>query len=263
MNFYDTHAHSHLSFDSKEDPRNYLTDKTKIVALTDHLEFDFSFVEGGQAIPDFGQISQWQKDWEARDCQLLMGVEIGYSKGNEERLREAIAPYEMDLKLLSSHHNGEYGFMDTSGPARPEEMIDSYLTQLEEALDYFPDAQIFTHFDYGFRIFDMKEEDYKKYEARFIPILKKVIKHELAFELNSKSMFGYENMAMYEWIIPIYQELGGTLFSLGSDAHKASDHYYKFGEVIELLDKFNIESVAQFHKQELIAFPVEELKEHF
>lgn len=153
--------------------------------------------------------------------------------------------------------------MDTKADATPEEMIKSYLTQLNEALDHFSDAQIFCHFDYGFRIFDLSPKDFKHYEEQLIPLLKKVIKYGLAFELNSKSIFGYENRAMYEWIIPIYQELGGRLFSLGSDAHEAESHYLNFGELINLLDKFEVQSVAQFYKQELTNYPLSELKKKF
>lgn len=263
MNFYDTHAHSFLSFDSEEDPRNYLSKKTKVVALTEHLEFDYVYVEGGQSIPVFDQMLEWQKAWKEEGNQLLMGVEIGYSKGNQQELKRAIAPYPMDIKLLSSHHNNEYDFMDTNADATPEEMLKSYLTQLSEALDHFSDAQIFCHFDYGFRIFDMAPKDFKKYEEHLVPILEKVIKHGLAFELNSKSIFEYENLAMYDWLIPIYQALGGTLFSIGSDAHEAGKHYLKFGELIPLLEKYNIQSVAQFYNQELTNYPLSELKKHF
>ncbi len=263
MDFYDTHAHSYLSFDSKEDPRNYLSETTRTVALTEHLEFDYAYVEGGQTIPDFQRMLEWQRDWKEEGNQLLMGVEIGYSAGKAEELKKAIAPYPIDLKLLSSHHNNEYDFMDIHVDATPEEMLDSYLKQLSEALDYFPDAHIFCHFDYGFRIFDMAPKDFKKYEKHLVPILKKVIKHGLAFELNSKSIFDYENLAMYEWAIPIYQELGGTLFSIGSDAHKAESHYKNFGGLIQLLESFQVQSVAQFHKQKLTKYPLHELKKQF
>lgn len=263
MDFYDTHAHSLLSFDSEEEPNNYLTDLTQTVALTEHLEFDYKYVEGGQLIPQFEQIIDWQNVWKKEGNQLLMGVEIGYSKGNANRLKQAIEPFEMDLLLLSSHHNNEYDFMDTKVAATPEEMMGSYLSQLEEAVDYFPDAQIFCHFDYGFRIFDLSPNEFNNYEEQLVAILQKVIQHNLAFELNSKSIFDYENRAMYEWLIPIYQSLGGTLFSIGSDAHKATDHYKKFGELIHILDQFGVKSVAQFHKQQLSNYPLTELKKKF
>ena len=265
MDFYDTHAHSFLSFDSEENPRNYLSKITKVVALTEHLEMDYAYVEGEELIPNFEQTLEWQREWaeEKNGNRLLMGVEIGYSNGNEDRLKRAIAPYSFDLKLLSTHHNNIYDFMDEKANATPEEMLDIFLTQSEEALDHFPEAQIFCHFDYGFRIYDMNPNQFKAYENRLVPILKKVIKNGLALELNSKSIFNYENLPMYKWIIPIYQKLGGTLFSIGSDAHKSEDHYMKFDELIQLLDQHGVESVAQFYGQKLSHFPIVELKNKF
>jgi histidinol-phosphatase (PHP family) len=263
LEFYDTHAHSLLSFDSEEDPKNYLIEDTRVVALTDHLEMDYAYVEGNELIPDFDQIPAWQKEWDSNGKELLMGVEIGYSKGNAKRLKQAIALYSMDLKLLSTHHNNTYDYMDENAEATPEEMIDSFLIQTEEAVDHFPEAQIFCHFDYGFRIFDMSLQQFKAYEERLVPILQKVIEYGLAFELNSKSIFGYENLDLYEHVIPIYQELGGRLFSIGSDAHKAEEHYMEFGNLINLLDKHQVETVAQFYQQELSHYPLKELKKRF
>lgn len=265
MKFYDTHAHSFLSFDSEEDPRNYLSDKVSVVALTEHLEMDYAYVEGDELVPDFKQIVEWQKEWQEEGAgnELLLGVEIGYSPGNAQRLKRAIAPFDMDLKLLSAHHNNIYDYMDTRVDVSPEAMLDNYLNQLEEALDHFSDAQIFCHFDYGFRIFEMNEQQFEPYKNRLLPIFEKVIKYGLAFELNSKSIFGYEKRALYEWAIPAYQELGGTLFSIGSDAHKAEDYQKNFGQLIELLEKFDVEHVAQFHQQELSLYPLKELKKNY
>lgn len=263
MEFYDTHAHSFLSFDSEEKPKNYLSDTTNVVALTEHLEMNYAYVEGDELVPDFTQTLAWQKEWANEGKQLLMGVEIGYSNGNAKKLKRAIAPFDMDLKLLSTHHNNIYDYMDEHADATPEEMLSSFLTQSEEALDHFADAQIFCHFDYGFRIFDMSVNQFSTYKERLVPILKKVIDYGLALELNSKSIFTYENRALYEQVIPLYQELGGKLFSIGSDAHQAEDHYMNFGNLINLLDKYGVESVAQFHKQELSHYPLKELKKRF
>lgn len=263
MKFYDTHAHSFLSFDSEEDPKNYLSDRTSVVALTEHLEMDYMYVEEKELIPDFNKITEWQNEWKKEGNELLMGVEIGYSHGNASRLKRAIAPYQMDLQLLSTHHNNVYDYMDPKASATPEEMLDSYLNQLEEALAHFPNANIFCHFDYGFRIFEMNEAQFEPYKKRLIPIFKKVIESGLALELNSKSIFNYNNLSLYEWAIPTYQSLGGTLFSIGSDAHKADEHYMGYGELINLLDKFGVETVAQFYGQKLSHYPLEELKKIF
>ena len=142
-------------------------------------------------------------------------MEVGYSHGNAGRLKAAIQPYQMDLKLLSIHHNNIYDYMDSKANATPEERLDSFLTQSAEALDHFSDAQIFCHFDYGFRIYEMNERQFESYKKRLISIFEKIIDKGLAFELNSKSIFNYNNRSIYEWAIPVYQDLGGILNRFG------------------------------------------------
>jgi len=81
----------------------------------------------------------------------------------------------------------------------------------------------------------------------------------MAFELNSKSIFNYHNYHLYDWAIPLYQSLGGEVFSLGSDAHKAEDHKLKFEQSINLLKKHNVKEVALFKNQNLERIDLDEI----
>ena len=94
----------------------------------------------------------------------------------------------------------------------PAIVIPQYFAHLSE-------ADVFAHFDYGFRVFGLSLAEFKQYEAQFLPILDQVIKNKLAFELNAKSAYLYDNLALYEYAIGLYISRGGTLFSVGSDGY--------------------------------------------
>lgn len=264
MLFYDTHMHSHLSFDCFEDPVKYLTPDTKRITFTEHLDLANTANEGQDDIPDFKQMLAWQEVFKQKyEVELLMGVEVGYVLSHRTRLKQILSEYEFDLVLLSVHQNDRYDYMDDTVEESAEVMIHAYLDQLIQALDDMGDCQIMTHFDYGFRIHRLEEADLLPYEPKLVQILEKCIEQGLAFELNSKSIFKYQNQFLYEWAIPKYQALGGTLFSLGSDAHQVSEHFQHFKELIQLLETFNVKEIAQFRSKELSLYPLDELKKFF
>lgn len=264
MLFYDTHMHSHLSFDCFEDPVRYLTPDTERITFTEHLDLANTANGGQDDIPDFEQMLAWKEVFKQQyKVELLTGVEVGYVPSHLTRLKEILANHEFDLKLLSVHQNNQYDYMDDTVTESAEVMINAYLDQLIQALDEMTGCQIMTHFDYGFRIHQLKATDLAPYESKLILILTKCIEHGLAFELNSKSIVKYNNQFLYEWAIPQYQALGGTLFSLGSDAHQVSEHFMDFKELIQLLERFNVEKVAQFSGQKLSLYPLADLKNHF
>lgn len=261
MQFYDTHMHSRLSFDSNEDPVNYINETTEVLTFTDHLDLENTIFDKRDDIPDFDQLFGWQKQFKtSHNVDLLAGVEVGFVPGQKERLEAIVSAYDFDIKLLSCHQNSEYDYMDEVDE-KPEVMMAKYMDQLLRALDEMSGFQIMTHFDYGFRIHDMTVNDIQKYEKNMVAIFKKCIDNNLAFELNSKSLIKYHNEDLYEWAIPIYQSLGGKLFSIGSDAHEAKDHFLAFDKSIALLEKFGVTEVAQFKKQQLSLYPLAKLKQ--
>ncbi|MGZ7140826.1 hypothetical protein ACXWN7_10550, partial [Streptococcus pyogenes] len=71
-------------------------------------------------------------------------------------------------------------------------IMQEYLDKLEYAIGRV-DADVLAHFDYGFRLFEVSVEELKTYEDQLRRIFQKMIEHDLAFELNSKSMYLYHH----------------------------------------------------------------------
>lgn len=263
--FYDQHCHTHLSFDSEEQPENYISLGQNVLTLTEHLDLENPVNNGRDDIPDFDQMVAWQKSMKEDDVRLLLGVEVGYVPGQKERLNEILSNYDFDIKLLSCHQNRVYDYMDTESTNPKVEaslvMMDNYVDQLLEAVTEFTDVQIMTHFDYGFRVHDVSLDTIKKkYTEKFVAIFEQLVKHDIAFELNSKSIVKYDKLELYKWAIPLYQSVGGKLFTLGSDAHNASEYMLGFDELRALLKRYNVHEVALFEKNKMNLVELDELQ---
>ena len=78
--------------------------------------------------------------------------------------------------------------------------------------------------------------------------------------MNGKSIVKYGTIELYKWAIPTYIELGGTIFSLGSDAHNASEHFIGFADMIALLEQHGVAKVALYKNQERYMVPLKTVK---
>ena len=142
------------------------------------------------------------------------------------------------------HHNGQYDYLDDEvKDMDPAIVIPQYFAQLSEALVVI-EADVFAHFDYSFRVFGLSVAEFKQYEAQFLPILDQVIKNKLAFELNAKSAYLYDNLALYEYVIDLYLSRGGTLFSVGSDGHYLEHFRFHFDDLFALLKAKGVTELA-------------------
>ena len=83
-------------------------------------------------------------------------------------------------------------------------------------------------------------EDLKVYEPQLKRIFQKMIDHDLAFELNSKSMYLYHNEDLYRYALGLVKELGGHKYSIGSDGHRLEHFRLYFDKIQQLLEEFGI-----------------------
>lgn len=172
--------------------------------------------------------------------RIKKGIEIGYYEPREDDIIAYLAGKNYDLKLLSVHHNGTNDYLDDEVvDMEKAEIIQEYLDKLEYAIGRV-DADVLAHFDYGFRIFDMTVEDLKVYEPQLKRIFQKMIDHDLAFELNSKSMYLYHNEDLYRYALGLVKELGGHKYSIGSDGHRLEHFRLYFDKIQQLLEEFGI-----------------------
>lgn len=253
MKYYDQHLHTFLSFDSDEKFENYLASQPTFFVATDHFDLANSGTGFKDDIPDYNQLTDKLNQLQTQSATtFLKGIEIGVVPGQETQIIDYLASHPYDLKLLSIHQNGRFDYMDDKVLTMDKfDVVKMYFDQMLHVLTHFPDGHILTHFEYGLRRFDFTAKEVEAhFETELTHIFKQVIQRELAMEINAKSFGRYQNAHLYDYAIPLYQSLGGKLFTLGSDAHVAEDYRLLFPEMGQLLRKFDVNQLVVFQGKE-------------
>ena len=247
---FDQHVHSSFSFDSNENLENYINVcNENDMITTEHLDFENPIINYKDSSIDYlkyvGQIKNLNKKYSNK---FFLGIEIGYTPNSEKRTEDFLKDKNFNLKLLSIHQNGNYDYMCVNKKLISlEVLIQEYFEQMIQALESSIEFNVLAHFEYGLRIIDISVTDFDSLASVFLnKIIELIVKKEIAFEVNTKSMYKYKKENIYNYMIEKYIKKGGRLFTLGSDAHNIKDYTYKFDEATKFLLSKNIKEIILF-----------------
>jgi len=247
---FDQHVHSSFSFDSNEDLENYINvSNNSDIITTEHLDFENPIINYKDSSIDYlkyvGQIKNLNKKYSNK---FFLGIEIGYTPNSEKRIEDFLKDKNFNLKLLSIHQNGNYDYMCVNKKLISlEVLIQEYFEQMIQALESSIEFNVLAHFEYSLRMIDISVTDFDNLASVFLnKIIELIVKKEIAFEVNTKSMYKYKKENLYNYIIEKYIKKGGRLFTLGSDAHNIKEYAYKFDEAKNFLLSKNIKEIILF-----------------
>ena len=247
---FDQHVHSNFSFDSNEDLENYINVSNKNdIVTTEHLDFANPIINYEDSSIEYlkyiEEITSLNKKYSNK---FFSGIEIGYTPNSEKRIEDFLKDKNFNLKLLSIHQNGLYDYMCVNKKLISlEALIQEYFEQMIQALESSIEFNVLAHFEYGIRIIDISVTDFDSLASKFLnKIIELIIKKEIAFEVNTKSMYKYKKENLYSYMIEKYLKKGGKLFTLGSDAHNIKDYAYKFDEARKFLLARNVKEIILF-----------------
>ena len=247
---FDQHVHSNFSFDSNENLENYINvcNENDIIT-TEHLDFENPIINyKDSSIHYLKYIEQIEILNKKYSNKFFSGIEIGYTPNSEKRIEDFLKDKNFNLKLLSIHQNGLYDYMCVNKKLISlEALIQEYFEQMIQALESSIEFNVLAHFEYGIRIVDISVTDFDSLARKFLnKIIELIVKKEIAFEVNTKSMYKYKKENLYSYMIEKYLRMGGKLFTLGSDAHNIKEYAYKFDEATKFLLNKNIKEVILF-----------------
>lgn len=175
---------------------------------------------------------------------------MSQDKNNVSLIIYPAHPY--DLKLISIHQNGRFDYMDDVVLTKNRiDLVRECFDQMLKVLESFPEGDVLTHFDYGLRRFAFTPDEFAEhFEYSLLKIFKKIVEREMAIELNAKSFLKYGNEELYRYAVPLYQSVGGKLFTLGSDAHVAEDFQMGFKERGQLLTDYQVDRLLTIQGSE-------------
>ena len=168
-----------------------------------------------------------------------------FSYDSDADFRDYLEHYDGEIvtteHLDLSNHNGKFDYLEKPVLQFDKmKFIPTYLKEMEEAIESIS-AHVLAHFDYGFRKFNVTVEELKNFEAQLRALFQKMIEHNLAFELNCKSMYLYDHEDIYIYALSLVKELGGTKYSVGSDAHTLEHFRLNFDRIKQILTEFDID----------------------
>ena len=247
---FDQHVHSNFSFDSNEELENYVNVSNKNdIVTTEHLDFANPIINYEDSSINYlkyiEEIDNLNKKYSNK---FFSGIEIGYTPNSEKRIEDFLKDKNFNLKLLSIHQNGIYDYMCVNKKLISlEALIQEYFEQMIQALESSIEFNVLAHFEYGIRIIDISVADFDSLARKFLnKIIELIIKKEIAFEVNTKSMYKYKKENLYSYMIEKYLKKGGKLFTLGSDAHNIKDYAYRFDEARKFLLARNVKEIILF-----------------
>ena len=193
---FDQHVHSNFSFDSNEELENYINVSNKNdIVTTEHLDFANPIINYEDSSIEYlkyiEEITSLNKKYSNK---FFSGIEIGYTPNSEKRIEDFLKNKNFNLKLLSIHQNGLYDYMCVNKKLISlEALIQEYFEQMIQALESSIEFYVLAHFEYGIRIIDISVTDFDSLVSKFLnKIIELIIKKEIAFEVNTKSMYKYK-----------------------------------------------------------------------
>ncbi len=260
----DTHIHSDYSHDSDCPVSNiYATALKKnmdVVCITDHC--DLYPAHQTQEILDYRKqvvegIAKTIENYSG--LEILIGVELGGGFIRPELAQQVIDSQPYDMVIGSVHgimFRGErrstskfdFGSVD-------EKTMLEYLDGYMDAAIYIAeklDVDVMAHLTYIFRYINGKygkNLDWRIQEDKIRQVLHALIQREIALEINTSCVGGaYDEWLPNKEVIDMYIQMGGRLFTLGSDAHKAEKIGIGFAEVKAYLRQKGIDTLV-YYKQ--------------
>ena len=253
---FDQHVHSSFSFDSNENLENYINvSNNSDIITTEHLDFENPIINYKDSSIDYlkyvGQIKNLNKKYSNK---FFLGIEIGYTPNSEKKIENFLKDKNFNLKLLSIHQNEIYDFMCINKSLiKLEVLVKEYFELMIQALESLINFNVLAHFEYGLRMIDISVTDFDNLASAFLnKIIELIVKKEIAFEVNTKSIYRYKKENLYSYMIEKYLKKGGKLFTLGSDAHNIKDYAYKFDEATKFLLNKNIKEIILFKDKVII-----------
>ncbi|ADU27529.1 histidinol-phosphatase HisJ family protein [Ethanoligenens harbinense] len=200
-----------------------------IIAVTDHCEIDRYEVDGydRSVRQSFFDVLKARKVFEDR-LEILQGIELGNVMYDTKLAHDVIRAHPYDFVLGSLHHIkgvDDFAFLDYE-EQDPEALLAAYYEEMEHMVEW-GEFDVLAHLTYPLRYINgeqKKNVDVRKFEGQITRVLRKAIEKGIGLELNTSGLRQAYGMTMPDiWGLSLYRSLGGTILTIGSDAHTLQD----------------------------------------
>ncbi|MDP2425838.1 MAG: histidinol-phosphatase HisJ family protein [Candidatus Izemoplasmatales bacterium] len=234
------------------------------IMVTDHVDFDCPDPLF-QSIIDYTHYFEDVLEAKTKsNFDIRVGVELGYQRQSLGKIKQLVQTYPFDLVLLSIHYIDGLDPYDGSyfkGKSH-DESIQRYFETVYEAITQCDDFDIFGHFDYITRYGDFENRTIALEDHQEIidSILLTLISKQKGIEIN---MSGIDERPKRAYpsidILKRYHALGGSIITIGSDAHHEKKLGRHFDIAIKILKEAGFQEIALFKNRIPVFYPLDEL----
>lgn len=231
----DFHLHSDVSFDGHASRAEMALAAHAAgldgLCFTDHYDV---VNEKNELVPIYDWMPARKAHRAARaalgpDFLLGYGLELGNAPADFDAAEQALREPGLDFVLGSIHNASraldwqDYYYVNFTCLAQCKQYLEDYLTALEALMDW-GNFDSLAHLPYPLRYMVQRDGQPVRldaYEERICALLRRLIESGKALEVNSGK--SEKLMPEYGWLLERYRDLGGTLVTVGSDAHRIAD----------------------------------------
>lgn len=253
----DYHTHSAFSSDSETEMDELVESALKKgideIAVTDHIdlgyppvnyyieeEFDYNLYAA--------EIERLREKYEGR-LSIVQGTEIGLQTRIKDEIKTWLNGKQFDF-IIGSTHIVDYKDLycgDFFIGKDPHDAYMEYYLDVLKSVNSFDFFNVYGHLDCVIRYCAYPGYNHEDFREVIDEILKALIKKNKGIELNTSGL-RYAVHAQHPRfeILKRYNELGGEIITIGSDAHKAKDVAADFKRARELLKDAGFRAVTSF-----------------
>lgn len=256
----DIHVHSRYSTDS-ETPMEAVVKRAvelglPYICFTDHVDFDFPYDDiKFEFDPSeyFKEIRELRVRYGDR-LKIFGGVELGMQEKVAQRNRDFLREWPFDFAIGSQHlvFGMDPYYPETFEGRSETEVYRRYFEETYANVRAFHDFDSLGHLDYIVRYGAKrgKSYTYRQYADIIDEILKLLVRYNLALEINTagiRKQLGHPNP--HPDILRRYRELGGTLVTMGSDAHRPHAMGFAFDTARDILKECGFTHTVYYEKR--------------
>ena len=272
----DYHTHCNFSTDSDTTPESMILGAIQKgithFCFTDHMDLDYPGTTKEKPLFEFEAkhyfetLCPLQEQYKDK-LDISIGIELGLRLDRTDlnkTMYQLLADYPFDFTLGSIHvleDKDPYYESYWQEYSSSKNVLINYFNHLLHSIQQFDNFDALGHLDYIIRyipdFYGTKDYSYKEHKEVIDEILKLLIQKNKALEINTKGLIsGLSCFHPKLEILTRYVELGGTLLTIGSDAHEPNAIGTQFKRTEELLLTCNIKGyfVYKNHQPQFIYF---------
>lgn len=265
----DLHNHTcHFSPDAKMTIEKLISTAVKrhldIVAITEHFEYDNPDPTDAIQTFDLDEYSETFRKWRKLcppQLQLLQGVEFGYQTHTASAIDQFALHKDLDIVILSNHlFRGVDLFFSKEAYSLPSsDRNREYIATMAEMAEKVDHFDVAAHFDYVNKFNPNPNDEilYQHCPKEFDRFFEALITKEKALEINTATPVKRHSKPDPE-ILKRYMQMGGKLFTLGSDAHIPQNLGTAITDFSLYLQSLGIQEVCYFKRHRIHTVPLDE-----